>query len=309
MLTPPTDFTDVTNRIVRFIEANEIKFVRGKPQEYFEQLTRMHVGLTLPIVAPDKLTTVVLLKNLYSLWNFVVDDELDRDGRTHSLDATMQLVLHRSRGETPPPGLVSGVTRAFDDILQALPTEPGKARMRDMFYMDLWPLMTGFKYEYCINQMPEAANSLEYCMFTPLVAGISHYLDLDCLFAASELPPAVYGRLRGAYAHIGQAFKLSSDIGTLKRELLEEDNLNLVRIKAREAGVSGIERKLSGEKELEALRPTLQPFIDQVRQKATEHLEAARSELGATSLDTQRLVGTVSMIVQGYFKRDMFFKE
>lgn len=304
----PSDFAAATDAVVRFIQSNGLAFERGDPQQYFANLTKVHVGLTLPIVAPERVPQLIRLKNLYALWNFVVDDEIDRAASTEGLDASMQLLLHHSRGQ-PELGLGSGAAKALEEIFTALPTEPSKAPMREMLYFDMWPLMTAFKYEYCINKLKGAANAFEYSMFAPLLGGISHYLDLDCLFATRELPLSTYGRLRDAYAHIGQAFKLSSDIGSLKRELLEEDNFNLVRLKAQEAGVSGLDRKLKGEEEFEALRPALQPFVEEVRKMANEHLSAANSVLATLpDIDSQRVLGTATKIVQSYFERDVFFK-
>ncbi len=309
----PSEPSDPTEAVVHFIETNAVTFERGEPRKYFARFTKMNGGLTLPIVDPEHLTKVIRLKNFYALWNFLVDDEMDRDGRSTGLDDSMMMLMHYSRG-APLSSQVSVAARLLEKILRevkALSTanDPTKARLREMFYFDLWALMTGFKHEACINDMKEAANPMEYIKYTTLVGSIEHLLDLDCLFATSTLPPPVYNRLRVAYDHLGRALKFSSDVGSLKRELMEEDNLNLIRILAGGENITGLEKKLS-EAEFEALRSDLEPIVKKVRDMAREHLEKASSLLsGLSGVDTGRLLGTVSSIVQEYFKGDVFFQK
>jgi hypothetical protein len=302
----PSEVTTITDAVVRFIETNGVRFERGDPRKFFSHFSHVNERLTLPIVAREHLSTVVLLKNFYALWNFVVDDEIDREGRSNHLDASIQVLL---RGE-PGAAQDSSAARVLANILDGLPTDLAKAHLREMFRFDLWTLVCGFKYEFCINKMTAAANSLEYRKYTTMVGTIEQLLDLDCLFAAGELAPSTYRRLRVGYEHFGQALKLASDVGSLKRELMEEDNLNLIRIKGLEAKIPGLERKLTGEEEFEALRPQLQPLVEDVRQEASTHLETGRTVLaGITDVDTQGVVQTVSGIVQNYFERDLFFSK
>jgi len=309
--------SDPTEAVVHFIEKSGVTFERGEPRKYFTRFSRMNAGLTLSIVDPKHQATVIRLKNFYALWNFLVDDEIDRDGSSIGLDHSMLMLMHHSWG-APLPAELSDSARLLGKILEAVKqVDPGdskfKARVREMFYFDFWALMTGFKHEACINELKEAANPMEYIKYTTLVGSIEHLLDLDCLFASTEVPPLVYNRLRVAYDHLGRSLKFASDIGSLQRELTEEDNLNLIRIEARARGIPEVEKKLSLQ-EFDALRPRLLPVVEEVRDKAQKHLKDASdilSEVSAThpNLDFKVLVGTVSSIVQEYFKGDVFFQQ
>lgn len=308
----PSEFNEVTSAVTDFLAkaSADITFERGDPKSYFETFSQINAGLTLPLVSPQQRVTVVKLKNFYALWNFLVDDEMDRRGTCRHLDASMQVLLDRSRGaEGRTEG--SRVAELMDEILKAIPVSPSHTRghLRELLIFDLWAVLSGFRYEYCLGKKPQVANSLEYRKYTTQVATFEHYLDLDCLFADRELAPTTYSQLRKAYEHMGQALKLASDIGSLKRELMEENNLNLVRILASESGVFRLEQKVEREEEFEELRPKLQPTVLEVRRLATVEMETATALLSPldAEVDSQVLRKTASRMMQGYFQRDMFF--
>ncbi|HEX8441025.1 terpene synthase family protein [Archangium sp.] len=307
----PSEISAVSEPLARLIESNGIKFERGNPRQYFAQLGLLSVGLTLPLVPREHLATVVLLKNYCNLWNIVVDDEIDREGGRRHLDASMQLLTLRLQGRSDQvPD--SGAARVLHEMLELLPAtaSPAKERLRQALYFDLWEEMTGFSYEHCINSVRAAANSVEYGKYSTMTASIKHFLDLDCLFAADELEDTVYRKLRTGYEFLGQAVKFASDLGTLKRELLEEDNLNIVRILALESGLPGMERKLETEAQYEALLPSLQDIFVRSRKLALDNLESARALLApVTEVDTRPLVKTISGLVESYCKRDPFFQK
>jgi hypothetical protein len=304
-----SEVTDVAERVARFIESNGIRFERGTPRQYFTQLGLLSASLTLPIVPEEQMATVLLLKNYCNLWNIVVDDEIDREGRKEQLDASTQVLLSRSRNEVPA-SLGYSAARTLDEVLTALPTDPAKAHLREVLYFDLWEEMNGFRYEYCINKVGAAANPLEYGKYSTMTASIKHFLDLDCLFATHVPEPASYRLLRKGYEHFGLAVKFASDLGTLKRELLEEDNLNSVRILAQEAGITSLEGKLESEAQYDALLPSLVPVFDKVRQLATDNLEAARLVLAnVPGVETRPLLKSISGLIETYRKRDPFFRK
>jgi hypothetical protein len=300
----PSEAADITHTVANFIETHGIKFERGEPREYFAKLTRLHTGFTLPIVSREQLATAVLLKNFYGLWNIIVDDEVDREGlRTH-LDASVQLLLCHSRGEeVHAPS--SSAARTLQEILAKLPQDASKAHLRELFLFDLWDLMTGFRYESCINRVTRGANSLEYGKYSTMTASIKQFLDLDCLFATNELPSHSYRTLRVAYEHLAVALKFASDVGSLKRELVDEDNLNLVRILALEEGVPELERKLENEAQYEAILPRIEPLLTKVRQQAQAKLESARSLLDKVpEVDTRQLLASLTKVIEIYCKCD-----
>jgi hypothetical protein len=307
-----TEISDIADIMARFIEAKGITFERGNPQPFFTKLGFMHDGFTLPLMSQQHRATVVRLKNLYGLWNTIVDDEIDRDGRRDHLDASLRLLLHRSRGEAAPVS-DSKAALTLDELLSLLSAElPRKNAPLEAFYFDLWDLMNGFSYEYCINKLGRVANSVEYGKYSTMTASIKHYLDLDCLFAAQEVSPSDYRHLRVGYEHLGLAIKFASDIGTLKRELMDEDNLNLVRILALEAGLSGagVQQKLEDEAQYESFREQLRPHVEKVRQLAQEKLAAADAAFtGLSSVDARPVFKAVTRLVETYFKSDPYFQE
>jgi hypothetical protein len=305
----PSEVTSVADEVARFIESHGVKFERGNPSQYFVQLGHLSAGFTLPLVPQAQLARVVLLKNLNNLWNILVDDEMDREGGRSQLDASMRALLDYRQGKS---GNTQGSSAAqvLEEMLAKLPTDPSRARQREAFLFDLWEVMTGFSYEYCINKALGVANSVEYGKYSTITASIKHFLDLDCLFASEVLEDSVYRQLRVGYEHFGLAIKFASDIGTLKRELVEEDNLNLVRILALESGIPEAARKLRSEAEYEALLPRLEPVCGRVRQLANHHLDSAREALARVpGVDTASVVKTVSGLVESYSKRDPFFRK
>lgn len=307
----PSDASSIGDEIAEFIRTHGIHFERGNPRQYFEQIAHVSASLTLPIVPAERLRTLVLLKSFYSLWNIVVDDEMDRaEGTRHHLDSSIQLLLRRSRGEPGPlPGATAGAA-TLDAILSQVPQDAASAPLRELLYFDFWELMTGFCFEYAINKERWAANSEEYGKYSTVTAGIKHFFDLDCLFADRTLEPTTYRRLRLGYEQLGLAIKFASDMGSLKRELLDEDNLNIIRIRAMESGVPGVERKLENEAQYQAVLPTLQPLFEKTRQKAFDNLNTCRELLtGVQGLDTAPFLKAVTAIVETYSKRDPFFRQ
>jgi len=311
-MTSPPEFTAATDAVVQFITENGLKFERGDPKRFFTTMSQVNAGLTLPIVQ-EHLSTLIELKNFYSLWNFLVDDEIDRERRSEHLDTSILVLLHHSRGESgPAPTRSSSVAKALDIILSRLPTSPDKAQYREMLYFDLWTLICGFKYEWCINQNPAVANSLEYRKYTTLVGSVLQYLDLDCLFATHPPSAAAYRKLREAYDHLGRALKFSSDIGSLKREVMNEgQNLNLGLVRAAEAGLAIGETPGEGEQKFEAIRSKLHLILEGVRKEATGYLASAQKPLDSISgeVNSQRLMMTVTAMVEQYFKHDVFFSK
>ena len=83
----PDIFEEILNDTVKFIESNSIQFRRGDVAQYFKFLTKVNFNLTLPIFQDNGLLIkAVYLKNLFVLWNIIVDDEIDMDKKNDNLE-------------------------------------------------------------------------------------------------------------------------------------------------------------------------------------------------------------------------------
>jgi hypothetical protein len=324
----PSDISAVADNVAHLIDLHGVRFTRGTPQQYFKQLGNLSAMLTLPIVAEAARAQVLLLKNLCNLWNIIVDDELDQERKHGHLDASVELLLSYSRGQQPVSGLDSSAARVLNEVLTRLPTadDPHKQGLREMFFFDLWEEVNGFRYEDFINRVTWAATLEEYGKYSTMTASLKHFLDLDCLFAEQPPSASAYRQLREAYEHFGRSVKFASDLGTLKRELLEEDNLSVIHILARESGLMEFERKLElkSEAEYEALLPRLQPARDKARALVTTHQDRALGALKEAEKllvpaapqqpdgpkppeVTTQLGKSLSGLIETYSKRDPFF--
>ncbi|WP_257445869.1 terpene synthase family protein [Archangium lipolyticum] len=287
----PTEISASADAVARFIEKNGIKFERGNPVTFFNRLGQVHVDLTLPVVSKEHEETVLLLKNYCGLWTALVDDEMDLHGSRTELDATIQLLVDCSQGKTPPAESTSSAVRTLKEVLTKLPTDPAKAQLREAFYFDLWVMVNGFVYEDCINNKATlVANSTEYARYSALTASLKHYLDLDYLFSKEEPDPAAYRLMRKGYDHLALAIKFASDIGSIRRELKNEYNLNLVTILGMEEGTFFATHRLNDTKLKEALS-LLQPQLDKVRDLAMKELTIGRDILEQLPM-TQGVVKT-----------------
>jgi hypothetical protein len=343
----PSDLDALAGAVVQFMSEHRIDFRRDDPKKYFAGLSHVNAKLTLPLVAKEKLATVVLLKNVYAAWNFAVDDEMDCQGTRHHLDESMKVLLRYSRqkqeaedqagsaamrsgadnhtvtevidtnlSNVPVDLSSSGVARAIGTVLANLPPASSRASLRELFHFDLWTLMTGFFYEDVLNKMPTVANSLEYRRYSTLVTGIKHYLVLDCLFASQELESAAFRNLREGYENLGISLKLAADIGSLRRELTQENNSNSIRIQAMEEGLLDTEatcltdetRKLGLSEYKQDVLPKISRIRDDVKQEAEQHLSRARAAFAKVSgVDTSGVLQMVSWMVKDYFERDRFY--
>jgi hypothetical protein len=219
----------------------------------------------------------------------------------------MQLLLNLTRGE-PSTARDCDAVRILAELFRVLEeTRPHKERTLEALHFDLWDLMNGFAYEYCITKYARVANSVEYAKYSTMTASIKHYLDFDCLYLAENLSASDYRHVRVGYEHLALAIKFASDIGSLGRELKNEDNFNLVRVLALESGIAGIERRVQNDAEYEALMNNLQGVIQKVREASQEKLEASRAALAlAPSVDTRMVLAGASAFIETYFRQDQF---
>src|SRR5262249_11107996 len=162
-------------------------------------------------------------------WNIIVDDEMDRDGKKRELDNSAHVLVARSLG-TLAETSDSSAARVLAHVLLSLPDTSEERRWA--IELDWWELVTAFNYEYYSNRSRRLANSAEYRRYSTMTISVKMHLDIDLAFSDVDLNDDVYRKLRVAYDHLSQAIKYASDIGSLRRELVDEDNLNVVRIVA-----------------------------------------------------------------------------
>lgn len=288
----------VAAEVADLVREKKIPFLRGEPRAYFGRIAKLASGLTLSIVPPERARDTILLKALYTLWNIVVDDEIDRAGTTRELDASTVFLLTGSSSTAASDARASSILERMKQIL------PGGSldRSRPLGF-DLWEIIHAFTYEHFTNKSPERATELEYQRYSTMSASLKVFLDID-LVSNAPLPAADYRGLRLAYDDLSCAIKLSSDIGTVRREIQQEDSMNLLRIlaegrKARRESAGSEEDALTG-----ALR-----FRDEVAAKARAHLTAAEERFEALpDVGAQRVLGVVRRVVEVYTAgEDPFF--
>lgn len=283
----------IAREAAALVEEASLPFQRGEPLGFLRKMTQLGRALTLPIVPVERARTAILLKVLYSLWNVLVDDEIDRQGTAAELDASMAYLS--GRGEAS-----SGASAVLERMARLVPA--GRISRLDALGFDLWEVASGLGYELFINRNPGLATPFEYRRYSTVTASMKVDLDIDCLLAASPPRQPVYRMLREAYDELGAAVKLAGDIGTARREVHDEDNMSLLRILAGQA-----DRGAAAE---EVLAAALR-HRGEVEALARAHLRRAVELFSSVpEMDPGAVVHTVERIVEVYASGvDPFFGE
>ncbi len=300
-MSPPSPELDgtrieaIAQEVASLLRAGDVVFHRGDPLVYSRRLARLNTALTLPIVPAERLHSAVLAKVLYAAWNLVVDDELDRMRTTRSLDSAIVFLLDGRGAER-------GATTLLTRLAELTPG--GSIRRQDPLGIDLWEVVQGLNFECFINHSPALGTPMEYRRYSTMTASLKVLLDVDCLFASEVPEPAVYRALREVYDELTCAVKLAGDVGTLRREVHEEDNVNLLRILALPT-----EDGIAGGRPPEDVLASAMRFKEQVCSWSRGHMRRAvevSDQLG--SPDVRRVLATVERIVETYLSGvDPFF--
>ncbi len=192
------------------IKKHNIKFGRGDIETYFGYLSQVSFGLTLPPSKPN--WRAVYLKNVYTLWNITVDDELDRAHSNTELNACFDFIATNN----------TSLKSTF--LLEIMLAELGE--YSEMAKQDILEMLTAFNFEFLINSQPYIANTQDYIRYSTMTASIKYFLLVDLALSNIRLSNAEFGALRNGYHHFSTAIKLSSDLGSFQREITEEKNLN-----------------------------------------------------------------------------------
>jgi hypothetical protein len=147
----------------KLLRSNNIRFLRGEPVSYCHHLAQVKDAVTLPLVAPDHRRDAVFMKVLYGIWNLVVDDEIDRDGTSAALDASLAFLM------AMPPQLLQcsdPIRTILDRMAKITPT--GRISRSDPVEFDLWEVAHGLCYELLINRHPARATPFEYLRYSTM---------------------------------------------------------------------------------------------------------------------------------------------
>lgn len=277
---------EATKLSLEYLTANNIAFTRGDPQRFFGKVSQLHLGLSLLPTGKTITAEQIHQKNMFALWNLLVDDPIDNNGDNTALLKSISVFTGSDSTAFPPA--------------QALLAPFSNTEYRTHTVMDLGEISMGFYYEYLINQDVTQASFNDYLIFSTQTISLLYYLDLDYASAASKEFAADYPALREAYKTFSIAIKLASDIGSFDREIETEKNLNSILILAIEEGVLTHENVFS---DPEALKnnPAIQEIVERVKTMAYEKYEEAVALLApVTSVDTTMLKLSLKQLIDAY---------
>jgi hypothetical protein len=302
----PSKIAALAADVADLIERCGAEFTRGDPRSYFAHLSRVNSGLTLSIVPQDQRVAAISLKNLYVLWNILVDDDIDRKGTRTNLDASLLALVDRSSLQranfAASPSALNVLARMFADF------PAGKTEEIEAFCFDLWEVASGFVYEHCINEWPRIATAHEYEKYSVITATVKTHLDIDWMFLRSAPSIETYKKLRLAYDHFSRAIKYSSDIGSLRRDLLEENNLSIVRIGAVEDGILGLE-EIVREEDYGRVAGELHNVVVRIERMVESSVREGRAVFAEVSeIDVSSVVEALSAVVTVSRRQDLFFQ-
>jgi len=285
------DEPDVTTKLtISSLDRLGVIFTRGEPQIHIAQLTKISEGFTLSTTPREQRRDAIFLKNIYTLWNLTVDDEIDRKGHGEDLDASLSFLEDRQLEPT-------SATKLLETLFSGLPSKEGALQR---LKLDIWEVACAFQYERRLKIRPSLATSFEYRRHCEIVGSIKPFLDID--FAFLDLPTTCssYRTLRAAYEHISVAIKLASDIGTFQREIVDEDTLNSIRIVAAERGLLPLDIRPSKD-DFPRIRQRVAPIVEETKAIVTENIEQARTLLESTEMiDATSVFQTASYIIRQY---------
>lgn len=278
--------------VVDFINKYQIDFHRGEVTSYFQRISHLNQEFSLPQADPAKKEESLVRKNLFVLWNIMIDDEVDREGKNTTLKDSFAFW---SGGKTVNP---------TSEILSLIMGPESANTNYTTLKQDLFEVAKGFEYEYQINHENVIVNQKDYLDRSTLTASILPLLDLDLFYTdnTNQLP---LEKLRQAFSHIGKAIKLSSDIGSFAREVSQEKNLNLILVKLIE------ETNLNQERVFEKMhhyQPILKKMAEEVQKMAFVELDTACKLIQPLGQDYERIVAMAKSVVERYSGGiDIFF--
>jgi len=284
------------------IAALGIRYQRGDIVRMFALLGPILEGFSVCPLDREDCIQATRAKYIFTLWNILVDDDIDRDGSSTELMRSLLTLTHTVKnGEyTPTPGESPSqrVLGLLFSILQE--SRPLDECQHVMF--GIHKHATGFYYEWLANHR-NAANSPEYSALSVLTADVSLYVDIDHTIKGQSFANPHYPRIRAACLEFARAVKYASDVGSLERELKEEQNHNFITIRTLET--------LGGARPRDDVTGVHAPAREEAMDRARTHFERGIEWLrpiDTTWYDTKPLIQAVDRLVTTYLGGDPFFR-
>lgn len=296
-------------KIVNLIDEIGVNFGRGDVYSYFYDMSKVNYGLSLDSDGTnDSMPVLIYLKNLYVLWNILVDDSVDVH-KELSLINESYLKLSVAFSDN------SDRVTVLDVLIQELAKltlEVDKQYYGDLLRFDLINMINSFHYEHIIQEDMSLSSEVEYKAISTMTASIKFHLSLD-LVHTSDLSEVDVRYLREGYHFLSQAIKLSSDVGTFKREVTDEQSANLIVLKGlkdkviNEKAIRNVKLRNYNaiEEKLKYLFLDISKNANNLYTKGMKSLRKARNE----NVNTDRVETTVRKIMDGYLaKSDNFYR-
>lgn len=298
MMLTDVERVDVSTQVMALMTRHEVPFQRGNVIDFFGVLGPFLEGFTVSSLDHSARLRSARIKYIFTMWNVVVDDDIDRMGSANELLRSLSFLSHVAR---------------VDDHVEWTPGTPAQWLLHAMFLelADIAPWASwrhlvfgvykhamGFYYEWLANHY-DMANSAEYTVFSTLTTDLTVYVDIDRVVSGDELRDVDYARLRSACLELSRAVKYASDVGSLEREVVDEANHNFITIRHWESSGRRPRDKTEYARE-----------IEESTALASEALTRAKRKLAALDparFDVRPLVESVDEMVSAYLQGDPFF--
>ncbi|MEX1369100.1 MAG: hypothetical protein AB1Z98_38590, partial [Nannocystaceae bacterium] len=188
---------EVSTRVMELMARHDVPFQRGDVVDFFGVLGPFLERFTVsPLDHPAGLQSA-RIKYIFTIWNVVVDDDIDRVGSASELLRSLTFLSHVARVDdhlqwipsTPAQWLLHAV---FLELLDVAPWESWRHLVFDVYKHAM-----GFYYEWMANHYG-LPNSAEYAVFSTLTTDLSVYVDIDRVVSGDDVRDVEYARLRSA---------------------------------------------------------------------------------------------------------------
>ncbi|MFS8131464.1 MAG: hypothetical protein ACMG57_05840 [Candidatus Dojkabacteria bacterium] len=279
-----------------YLKDNNINLIRDL-DVFLRATTSINLNLYLFLKDEVLLEEVVFIKNLYSVWNAYVDDEMDNMKTKTALDSSLLFLVSLNNNNDPSVTILNTILDTLED------------RNKELVILDLLEVINGFNYEYYINLNNKVANSIEYEKYSTVTAGAMVYLDIDAIYSDSDIDNSLYRNLRVSYDYYAKSIKYASDISGIERELKEENSLNIVVITAIEKGIITYEEFNNSKLNSEQILTKLRPILDSITKKSLDFMNEAEKYLSQIeTIDRMRVSLTYKKVIETYLtQKDNFF--
>lgn len=301
---------EIINKLVEqtshYIRENKVSLSRDS-KEFVTSITNINFNLTLPILKKDILENAIFIKNLYALWNALIDDEMDTKKTKRYLDKSNYFLslLEKDGLEAKSQHKSDPSTTLIYDIFSLI----GNKTRSDAIVFEFREVINGFYYEHFINHNPSLATALEYSHYSAVTAGPKIYLDIDIALSDKKILVSDYKNLRLGLDYISRGIKYASDVSGLHRELTVEKSLNIVSIKALESQVLDLNTLGNSAYSFDKIIEILKPFIRETTDEAYVFYDQGEKFLKkVTGLDIAMLADSLKKVIDTYINySDKFF--